>query len=72
MDRKHCRGCRNNFYNANNDLGVGECWSLKDAKLVVRREVHISQVPPWNQKVGKFPNCYHKPQFVYVAADRKY
>ncbi len=72
MDKKHCRGCRNNFYNGNNDLGVNECWSLKDAKLIMRKEVHINDVPPWNQKAEKFPDCYHKPKFVYVAANRKF
>ena len=70
MDRKHCTGCRNNFYNGNNDLGVKECWSMKDAKLIMRKEVHIDQMPPWKQKAIELPNCYSKERFVYVAPDR--
>lgn len=70
MDRKHCSGCRNNFYNGNNDLGVQQCLSLKNAKLIMRKEVHIDQVPPWKQKAQKFPDCYSKARFVYVAPDR--
>jgi hypothetical protein len=70
MDKKHCSGCRDNFYNGNNDLGVSQCWSLKDAKLIMRKEVHIDQVPPWNQKAKMLPNCYHREQFVYVRPDQ--
>ena len=32
--RKHCTGCEDNFYNGNNDLGVNECWSLDNMKLI--------------------------------------
>ena len=31
-----CIGCRNNFYNGNNNLGVKQCWSLKSARKVKR------------------------------------
>ena len=71
MDKDYCVGCRDNFYNGNNNLGVKECWCLKDAKLVMKKEVHIDQAPPWNQKAEKFPDCYRKSKFVYVEADRK-
>lgn len=33
---KMCFGCRENFYNGNNNVGVKECWNLKSAKLVKR------------------------------------
>ena len=46
MDKDYCVGCRDNFYNGNNNLGVKECWCLKDAKLVMKKEVHIDQAPP--------------------------
>lgn len=72
MDKKYCIGCRDNFYNGNNDLGISECWRLNTAKLIKRKEVHISQFPPWNQKAKMFPDCYHRPLFAYVAADRKF
>lgn len=31
-----CSGCRDNFYNGNNELGVSECWSYKNARVVKR------------------------------------
>jgi hypothetical protein len=31
-----CVGCRNNFYNGHNTLGVKRCWSLKSAEVVKR------------------------------------
>ncbi len=65
MDRKYCSGCRDDFYNGLNDLGVKECWSLKDAVLKMRQEIHINDMPPHKQKPRKLPNCYHKSQFVY-------
>ena len=70
MDKKHCRGCYDDVYN-NGCGGAKECWLLKSAKLIMRKEVHISQRPPWKQPAKKLPSCYHKPQFVFVAADRE-
>jgi hypothetical protein len=71
MDKKHCAGCRDDFYNGNNPYGIKECWMLKSAKLILRKEVHINQVPPWNQAPKKLPSCYRKPQFVYVGPEAK-
>jgi hypothetical protein len=31
-----CAGCRDNFYNGNNPVGVKECWLFKKAKVVRR------------------------------------
>lgn len=67
---KHCAGCRNNFYNGNNDLGVKRCWSLPTAKLVKRKEVHRDQVPPWNQKPIKVLSCYHRAGWFYMDPER--
>ena len=66
---KHCRGCRDNFYNGNNSYGVKECWGLKTAKLIMRVEVHIDQVPPWTQPPAKYLSCYHADRYVYVRPD---
>ncbi len=33
---KLCVGCRQNFYNGNNTIGVAECWSLKSARICKR------------------------------------
>ena len=65
-----CFGCRNNFYNGYNDLGVTRCWSLESAKLVMKKEVHFDQIPPWNQRAALFLSCYHKPRHVYVQPEQ--
>lgn len=70
MDKSRCVGCRENFYNGNNTLGVKECWSFKTAQLIMRKEVSINQVPPWNQEPRQFPNCYCREGYVYVSPDR--
>jgi len=69
MNKKHCVGCYCDPYN----YGLGgsnECWSLKSAKLVKKKEVSIDQRPPWNQKARTFPDCYHKQRYVYVDPER--
>ena len=70
MDKKHCSGCSDNFYNQGNNSQSGECWQLESAKRIMRKVVHIDQVPPWNQKAEKLPDCYRKSRHVIVAADR--
>ncbi len=69
---KCCIGCYNHFYNGNNPLGVRECWSLADAVLVWKKEVHMNQVPPWKQAPEEFLSCYRRSQFVYVSAEAEY
>ena len=60
MDKKHCSGCRNNIYNGNNNLGITECWSLKEAKLVSRIPIgHWENSPYLNKKKVKVLNCWH-------------
>jgi hypothetical protein len=65
--KKYCSGCHDDIYNGSM---APECWSLDRAELVMKKEVHIDQVPPWNQKPKKVLSCYHKPRFVYVDPDR--
>lgn len=72
---KHCSGCEQNFYNGNNPYGVKECWSLANMKLMKRKKVAMSQVPPWNQKPEKRPSCYQQKGYVFIdcsVTDRKY
>jgi hypothetical protein len=78
--KKLCSGCRNNRYN----MGVGfverqgidavvtcnECWSLATAKIVKRKRVSISQVPPWTQKPIKTLSCKSETGYVYVNAEK--
>ena len=66
MEKTNCTGCYNNDYN-NGLGGAKECWSFKDAKMIWRKEVHVNQVPPWNQKARRFPSCYRKQRYVYVV-----
>lgn len=59
--RKYCSGCRDNFYNGNNSLGIKECWCLSSAKLVTRYKIW------WWTPMDKASNfqevrvlsCYH-------------
>lgn len=67
MNKKHCVGCRNNFYNGNNDIGVSECWHLADAKLVRRKRVPVTLRPPWEMAPVTVPNCYQQKGYVFVA-----
>jgi len=72
--KTHCSGCYNNDYN----FGLGgakECWSLDTMKLIKCKKVHINDVPPWTWKAGKYPDCYRKPQYVFINCengDRQY
>jgi hypothetical protein len=70
MDMKHCAGCRDDFYNGRQNVGGTTCWSLADAKLIMRKAVHMNQVPPWNQAPQELPSCYRRDSFIYVAPDR--
>ena len=72
MNKDKCAGCHNNFYNGNNEMGIEECWCLESAKLILRKEVSIRQIPPWNQKAKKFPSCYRRPGYVYVEPDAQF
>lgn len=71
IKKSDCIGCRNNFYNGNNDLGVKECWSFNDAEIVSRKRVHYNLVPPWRMRPVKVPNCYHETGYAYVDPNRE-
>lgn len=55
-----CSGCRQDFYNGHNDLGVKECRSFKTAKVVTRMRVGIWQNPPYIWNPQKTLGC-HSP-----------
>lgn len=69
MDGKHCQGCENNFYNGNNDKGINECWSLKDAVLISQKMIPVNEVPPHTGKPKLFPKCYHASGFVMMNCE---
>lgn len=70
MDKKYCRGCYNERYN-HGAGGSDECWMLKSAKVVWRKRVHVDQVPPWEQKAERVPDCYRIPRYVFVGANQE-
>ena len=81
MDKSKCEGCEQDRYNHKGmcerpgiDAPVtsDECWHLKTAKLVMKKMVSISQVPPWKQKPIKVPSCYSVKGFVFVEKNRTY
>lgn len=67
---EHCDGCRDNFYNGHNDLGVQRCWGLRTAVLITRYRLSIHTPMDQRsayQKVTR-PGCYHETGFVHIAA----
>lgn len=68
IERKHCLGCRDDYYNGAN--APSGCWSRDSAKLKTRFRLSIHT--PCSQKSGyqrmKVPDC--KRQQGYVFFDR--
>jgi hypothetical protein len=58
---RHCGGCRDDFYNGNNPLGVQRCWGLKTAKLVTRFRIGTWTQPdaPGAFTKVKTLTCWH-------------
>ena len=67
-DTKACVGCRDDFYNGKNDIGVKQCWLVPDARIKTRYRVSINT--PMNQRNGyeemRVPHCYRQPGYVFV------
>lgn len=65
--KRHCRGCRNDFYNGRENINGRDCWSLKTAKLVTRYEIHRDSLPtvPGAFKKVRVHDCYHAPPMFY-------
>jgi hypothetical protein len=66
--KSDCEGCRNDFYNGKNDLGVGECWSFKDAEIVTLYQIGtwVPQDRASNFTKVKRPSCYHQTGSVFM------
>jgi len=58
-NKSMCFGCRDNFYNGNNSIGVKECWLYKTAKVVTRTRVGTWEPPPYKWIPIKILSCYH-------------
>lgn len=63
---EYCQGCHSDFYNGKNPYKIKECRNLDSAKLVSKKKVPMSQVPPWNQPPIKVLNCCHYDGYVLV------
>jgi hypothetical protein len=67
MNKAHCRGCRDDFYNGE---GAKECWHLKDAALVPRFRIGTWTEPTQKGAFTKVnvPSCFnHKGEHFYKA-----
>lgn len=58
---KLCRGCREDFYNGHNELGVKRCWNLASAEPVERVCVGTWDSPPYLRRVETTLSC-HRPK----------
>jgi hypothetical protein len=56
-----CRGCRDDFYNDKNPMGVKRCWGLKTAKMVTRFRIGTWTVPtqPFAFTEVRKLSCWH-------------
>lgn len=67
IDRKHCLGCRQDFYNGNNPYGIQVCWHREGAKFDQYRLVPTDLRPPYlGLPVVSLPICYDKARHVKV------
>ena len=64
MSKENCEQCYNDLYNHGFN-GAKECWLFKTAKLIMRKEIHIDQIPPYKQRAEFFPDCYYKQKYYY-------
>ena len=69
MDPKHCRGCRDDFYNGKNPLGVKSCWLLPKATLLTRYRPHRDSMPGSKGAFTEMtrPSCYGESGFCFYS-----
>lgn len=70
-DKTLCAGCRDNFYNGNNTIGVSECWSFKSARVVKKRRVGMNERPPWLRKPEMVLSCCRPKGAIMVRPDQE-
>lgn len=68
---KHCAGCTDDFFNGQNPRGVEDCWLLRSAQLIPRKQVPVSQLPPWDQPPVPTLSCYKRKGYMYFRGDRR-
>ena len=68
MDVSSCAGCYNDRYNDRvNFDGLRQCFSLRDAKVVTRFEIHRDTPMDRKDRFKRVqrPTCYHAPPMWY-------
>lgn len=67
-DSKACTGCREDYYNHDNNSTTGKCWNLDRAKIVMRYQIGwwtpCDKIENFNKV--KVPSCYCRTgEFAY-------
>lgn len=59
---EQCRGCRDDFYNGNNPMGVARCWYAEDGRMVTRYRIGTWTRPtePGAFTEVRVPSCYRQ------------
>jgi len=65
---KFCPGCYNDDYNQGLG-GAKACWCMEGANIIMSKEVHINQRPPWTQEAKERLSCYRKPKYHYPKGE---
>ena len=61
-----CLGCKDDFYNSKNTIGVDECWHFKDAEIVKVIRIGFWENPPYADKpIEKKLSCYRRNREVF-------
>jgi hypothetical protein len=62
IDRKHCVGCRDDFYNRSELAPNGRCWNRATAKVITRYAIGTWTQPtqPGAYTETRKPDCYHQ------------
>lgn len=61
--KEMCRGCRDDFYNGTNGLGVKECWCFKGAEVITAYRIGwwVPMASAKNFKKVRALKCWHAP-----------
>lgn len=61
--KEDCAGCRDDFYNGHNDIGVNECWKLAEAKVATLYQIgyHTPMDRAENFRRVQKPVCWYAP-----------
>ena len=68
MDKKHCSGCYNDFYNHRTNFnGKNECCHLENAEIITVFEIHrdTPQDKASRFRKRKRPSCYKAQNFCH-------